>query len=88
MLPLYAKLLAHIGCIYVQAHSVPELQCQRIYSKLQKEFHFLSAQEVLQSDVSFREGCVINASYGKRQNQSALFAILKEKKDFILSLQG
>lgn len=30
--------------------------------------------------VSFREGCIINASYGERENQDAIFAILAEKK--------
>ncbi len=30
--------------------------------------------------VSFREGCIINASYGKRVHQAAIFAILAEKK--------
>ncbi len=30
--------------------------------------------------VSFREGCVINAQYGKKSNQSAIFTMLKEKE--------
>lgn len=30
--------------------------------------------------VSFREGCIINASYGKKVHQDAIFAILAEKK--------
>lgn len=30
--------------------------------------------------VSFREGCIINANYGERENQDAIFAILAEKK--------
>ena len=30
--------------------------------------------------VAFREGCIINASYGETVNQEAIFSILGEKK--------
>ena len=33
-----------------------------------------------QAQVSFREGCIINAEYGELENQEAIFEILGEKE--------
>lgn len=59
-------------------------------------FHMHQKTGVLKMDltagtahVSFREGCIINAGYGKLENQEAIFQILAEKKGryrFIIGL--
>lgn len=41
-----------------------------------------------QAKVSFREGCIINASYGERNNEEAIFEILSEKNGFYRFTSG
>lgn len=68
------------ACMSGWIHEMPPAELFQIFHMNQKTGVLSLELPEGNASVSFREGCVINAQYGKKSNQAAIFDMLKERE--------